>query len=268
MTHPADPLATYRAAYDHYERQHLQIAGFDREDGAHAVRHIPHKGDYGFISYVKPLGFDLGQEIAAQVAACRGRCQVLEWKVYSHDPAYLQSFAALEAAGFTVGEEEFLLCYDLAGHAPKDQGYKALDLRCLAAKADIDAAVAVQNTVFGTASAVSSDRLIANQEQRRADPNVAIDDLYAVYVDGGPVAVSRLSYHPASPFAGMWGGGTLKDHRGQGYYTAMVYARADAAIKLGKKYLIIEAAPTSKPIVEKLGFKLLGSTWPCEKVLV
>lgn len=261
-------LACYRADYDRHERAQLEIAGFDREDAGHVVRHIPHKGDYGFISYVKHEDFDLSAEIAAQVEACRGRCQVLEWKVYSHDPSHPQSFAALEAAGFTVGEEEFLLCYDLAEHAPKDKRYRELDLRCLATEADIDAAVAVQNTVFGTASAVSSDRLIANQQQRRADPNVAIDDLYAVYVGGEPVAVSRLSYHPASPFAGMWGGGTLESHRGKGYYTAMVHARADEAIKLGKKYLIIEAADTSKPIVERLGFKLLGSTWPCEKVLV
>lgn len=261
------PLDAYRAAYDHHERVQLEVAGFQRQDCPHVVRHLPTKGDYGFITYTKPAPFDIPQEIATQVAECRPHCQVLEWKVYSFDPLFQQTSAALEAAGFSQGEEEFLLVYDLTAHQPADLRYRSLDIRCLATKAAIEEAVGLQNAIFGEKTSVTPARLLDNQEARKRDPSIAIDDLYAVYLEDGPVAVSRLSHYPASPFAGMWGGGTLAAHRGKGYYAAMVNARADAAIALGKKYLMIEAASTSRPIVEKLGFQLLGSTWPWEKVL-
>lgn len=258
-------IAKVRAAYDHHERDLLEVAGFERQDRPHVVRHMPLHSDYGFITYTKPTAFDPQAEIRQQEAECKPFCQVLEWKLYSFDRHYDAMRSGLLAAGFQEDEEEYLLAYDLT-HYQAARG-APLDIRCLSRREDIEAAVAVQNEVFGVKASVSPDRLVANQADRAKDPSIAIDDLYAVYVDDQPVAVSRFSHYPGSPFAGMWGGGTLEAHRGKGYYTAMVHARAEAAIQLGKRYLFIEAAPTSRPIVEKLGFTLLGSTWPFEKVL-
>lgn len=271
-----DQRAQYRADYDHHERLLLEAAGYDRQDGPNLVRHMPRHNDYGFVTYTKPHDFDIEAEIAQQEAECKAHCQVLEWKLYSHDPHCERLRAALVQRGFSVGEEEYLLVYDLSEHAAREghdrsnssNAYKSLDIRRVSSAEDITALVDVQNIVFAGTATVTPDRLIANQVDRQRDANVSVDDLYGVYVQGSPVAVSRLSHNPPSPFAGMWGGGTLEEHRGKGYYTAMVYARADAAIALGKKYLFLEAASTSKPIVEGLGFQHIASTWPCEKVLV
>src|SRR4029079_14592326 len=41
---------------------------------------------------------------------------------------------------------------------------------------------------------------------------------------------------------------------GQGLYRALVAARAREAARLGAQYLIVDALPTSRPILQRLGF--------------
>ena len=60
------------------------------------------------------------------------------------------------------------------------------------------------------------------------------------------------------------GGGTVTSHRGHGHYRQLVAARAKDARAAGAKYLIVDALPTSRPILERLGFVHLTDTWPCE----
>ncbi|MFY9860709.1 MAG: hypothetical protein WAK80_09150, partial [Candidatus Cybelea sp.] len=61
----------------------------------------------------------------------------------------------------------------------------------------------------------------------------------------------------------LYGGGTMEQHRGRGFYRATVAARARDAIDFGARYLIVDALPTSQPILENLGFVRLTDTWPC-----
>jgi hypothetical protein len=65
-------------------------------------------------------------------------------------------------------------------------------------------------------------------------------------------------------FAGLYGGGTLKTHRRRGFYRALVAARAQDARELGARYLLVDALPTSRPILERMGFQRITDTWPCE----
>jgi hypothetical protein len=86
---------------------------------------------------------------------------------------------------------------------------------------------------------------------------------YLAREDGRAVSVGRLETHPDSEFAGLYGGGTLATHRGRGFYRAMVAARARDAIQLGARYLSVDALPTSRPILERLGFVHVTDSWPC-----
>jgi hypothetical protein len=81
---------------------------------------------------------------------------------------------------------------------------------------------------------------------------------------GEPVSIGRLYTHPDSAFGGLYGGGTLAAFRGRGFYRATVAARARDARELGARYLLVDALPTSRPILESLGFQHLTDTWPCE----
>jgi hypothetical protein len=86
---------------------------------------------------------------------------------------------------------------------------------------------------------------------------------YIAFMDGCPASVGRLETHPDSWFAGLYGGGTIERFRGRGLYRALVAARARMATELGARYLTVDALPTSRPILERLGFVRLTDTWPC-----
>ena len=77
------------------------------------------------------------------------------------------------------------------------------------------------------------------------------------------VSIGRLYSDLGSAFGGLYGGGTLEQYRRRGFYRATVAARARDAINVGARYLIIHRLPTSRPILEKLGFARLTDTWPC-----
>ncbi len=64
-------------------------------------------------------------------------------------------------------------------------------------------------------------------------------------------------------FGGLYGGGTLAAMRGRGFYRAVLTVRARDAITFGARYLIVDALPTSAPILGRLGFVKLTDTWPC-----
>ena len=79
-----------------------------------------------------------------------------------------------------------------------------------------------------------------------------------------PVSVARLLSAAGSHFGGLYGGGTIESHRGRGFYRKLIAARARDALHVGARYLIVDALPTSRPILEALGFEHLTDTWPCD----
>ena len=56
----------------------------------------------------------------------------------------------------------------------------------------------------------------------------------------------------------LGGAGTHPDHRGRGAYRALVRARWDAAVERGTPVLTIGAGAMSRPILERLGFSIVG----------
>ncbi len=91
---------------------------------------------------------------------------------------------------------------------------------------------------------------------RLGDPSL---EVYVAYADGAPVAAGRLEMAPGKAFAGLYGGGTAPAHRGRGIYRALVAARAAEARSRGYRYLTVDARETSRPILERLGFKRLAT---------
>jgi len=57
---------------------------------------------------------------------------------------------------------------------------------------------------------------------------------------------------------GWAGGGTRPEHRGRGAYRALVRARWDAAVERGTPILTVGAGAMSRPILERLGFTIVG----------
>ena len=82
------------------------------------------------------------------------------------------------------------------------------------------------------------------------------------YVDGQPVSGGRVDLEPGVDFAGMFGGVTLPEFRGRGLYRATVARRAELAREAGYRWLYVDALPTSRPILERVGFVALTTTTP------
>lgn len=195
--------------------------------------------------------------IAREIAHYRELGAGFEWKVYSHDqPADLLD--RLKRAGFAVGPHEAVLVYDLAQPFawPIEPGSTVQRVDRpdqIAVFRQLAEAIFAKDYTF-TATELAA-ALAAGSTQHRG---------YIAYAGDIPVSVGRLYTHPQSWFAGLYGGGTLPAWRGQGHYRALIAARARDAVALGARYLQVDALPTSRPILERLGFQWLTDTWPCD----
>jgi GNAT superfamily N-acetyltransferase len=160
----------------------------------------------------------------------------VEWKYWSHDmPADLPE--RLVAAGLVPEHEETTVVAEAASIAPPPGD---VDLR--EDRAAFDKLV---EQVFGRSYDIGEE----------AVPVVA-------FVDGKPVSGGRVDLTPAVDFAGMFGGVTLPEYRRRGLYRATVARRAEIAREAGYRWLYVEALPTSRPILERLGFVKLTTTTP------
>lgn len=195
--------------------------------------------------------------IAEQVAFFGGLGRAFEWKYYGHDrPADLPD--RLRAAGFVAGPEEALM---VAATADVPAAVLPAGLRLLDVDPDHDTAerlaqvAAVHEAAFGTDHAWLAEAL--------AGP-VAAGTTIAVLVLNGdePVSAARLDLHPGTDFASLWGGGTVPAWRGRGIYRATVAHRAALARVRGHHHLRTDALPSSRPILERIGFTRIDTTVP------
>ena len=172
-------------------------------------------------------------DVERVVARMRTAPGYVEWKHYGHDrPSDLPE--RLRAAGLIPRDEETLLVADANAISPTE----------------LELEVAPQEYV----------ELAASVFARRFDLS---DRTVPVIcrVDGIAVSGGRIDFYP-SDFAGLHGGVTLPAYRRRGLYTATVAKRAALARERGYRWLFVDALPTSRPILERLGFVRLTSTTP------
>lgn len=79
---------------------------------------------------------------------------------------------------------------------------------------------------------------------------------YVALLDGEVVAFAGALYGRSAVYLG--GGGTRPDQRGRGAYRALVRARWDAAVERGTPVLTVGAGAMSRPVLERLGFSIVG----------
>jgi hypothetical protein len=166
----------------------------------------------------------------ARLRACSGH---REWKLYGHDPDGLAE--RLLAAGLVPEDEETVLVAEAASIPPPEIEVVP------ATNAYVDLAA----QVFG---------------KRFSLPRNAVG--VVALVDGVPASGGRVDLEPGKDFAGLFGGVTLPAFRGRGLYRATVAERARIAREHGHRWVYVDALPTSRPILERLGFERLTTTTP------
>ena len=159
----------------------------------------------------------------------------VEWKYYSHDGSELRE--RLLAAGLEPDDEETVVVAEAASIPPPPDD---VELRLVT-----DEFVELAASVFGN---------------RFELPGKAV--AVAAVVDGQPVSGGRVDFEDGVEFAGLFGGITLPEFRRRGLYRATVAKRAELARERGYRWLYSDALPTSRPILERLGFVAITTTTP------
>lgn len=249
------------ALYDREERMAVTFPDMRREASDRVVRLAPLAPKRGFrdgvVIYSRLDEATVEPAIDQQMQAFAALGVNFEWKVFDHDtPADLRQ--RLLARGFESDEPEAIMALPLAQAPPALLAPPSHDVRLLDDPDVLDDVLAVQREVWqqehsGLAGYLR-DTMIQHPE---------LLSVYVVYDQGRPVASSWLYHDPASPFAGLWGGSTLEEHRGRGIYTALLAARVQQALRRGAAYLTIDASPMSAPIVQRFGFIYLATAWAC-----
>jgi hypothetical protein len=191
-------------------------------------------------------------EIArAELGDCR-----LEWKVYGHDaPPNLEE--CLLDAGFEPEALESVLVL-----AVNEEAVAAFDAPSCEIKRIHD--VEGLNDVAHIASEIGRTDVEEEKHRLASVLRDTPDELsvHVAYVDGEPVASGRIHLIENSSFAELAGGRTKTTHRNRGLFTALVASRLREALARDRTHVLVDALPTSEPILRKRGFQFVTHTQP------
>jgi hypothetical protein len=209
------------------------------------------------ISFCSLTGDIADAIIAEQAAHYRRLGTQVEWKVYQHDspPDLLQR---VERYGFKAGALETVLVLDLQNHPSWIDEAPTHSVIRIENEEHLDLYRQSAEQLFGKEHGSTTRELLSSIRRGSIRHRG-----YIVMEGKAAVSIGRLYNDLGSAFGGLYGGGTLEQYRRRGFYRAMVAARARDAVSVGARYLIVDALPTSRPILEKLGFLRLTGTWPC-----
>jgi GNAT superfamily N-acetyltransferase len=243
------------------ERQTIADTGVTLERTPFVVRAIGLESSWNGIVYSRFSPTETETIVNGEIQYFTQLNRDFEWKVYSHDePPDLLSH--LRSRAFRIGEEEALMFRDLQElpptlMTPPPEGVTVIPVRNEQSIADM---LSLESAIWSRAPSKTRDHLLSTL----SDPlqrNIG----FVAYSDRKPIGFGRVTTSPQSQLSGLWGGSVLPDFRGRGVYRALLSARIQHVLRYDSiRYLRVDALPTSRPILEKYGFKIVASTWPAE----
>ena len=256
------------AAYDAQIRRDLTppIPTWEVEDLGRIIRQTaPATGRTGaFIGWNDFAGLDsdaIDALIAEQVAYFAEVGRHSEWKHYDHDaPADLSD--RLVAAGLQREEPEALVVGE--SRAVLDACHAAgtadgIRVRVASVPDDLPAIAELHEVVWGEDWSWLADELEEEKATRADDIEIFVAEDEAT---DALMCSAWVRFQPGTDFAGLWGGSTHPDWRRRGAYRALVAVRAELAAARGVRYLQVDSAPDSQPILRRLGLVRLATTTP------
>lgn len=258
--HTADGEEPASALFRRYAAQRRTLAppGFRLETPPGLTRLLPLRPDLdGTVMFAELAAETCDAAIAAESARFAALGCGLEWKVHAFDtPADLP--ARLQRHGFAPDDTEAFMVYPLAAHRPRPRR-AGVAIEHVTTPAAIAAVVAVQEEVWRLSLPWLADALAA------ALPTTSI---FLAIADGAPVGTGWIDWIAGSDFADLHGGAVLPAWRGRGIYSALFDVRADEARTRGLPWLAVDAAPMSRPILERRGFRFICETTPWRRPAV
>ncbi|MDT0264356.1 hypothetical protein [Jatrophihabitans lederbergiae] len=241
------------ATFNRQLRQNLRSAPVTSVERDEFVTRVISEGWSGVV-WSDLADADVDEVIAREVTRFTGMSW--EWKHYSGDrPADLSE--RLLSAGFIADPPESVMVAEIGGLNLGAAPPHGVELVTVTTDEDVEALVRLHDAVFG------GDHTALGQEMA-ASLGAAEPAVVGMIARVGETTVSagRVEFHDGTAFASIWGGGTLPEWCRRGIFRALVARRAALASDRGFRYLQVDAMPTSRPILARLGFVELAITTP------
>jgi GNAT superfamily N-acetyltransferase len=249
-----------RQIYDREQRRDVQYVDTRREATAQVVRHIQTAGrQQGWVLWSDLNEDNVEDAITAQIDYFESIGYNFEWTVNEHDtPADLKQ--RLLNRGFVprYPDEDAIMVLDLEAHPGLLNQSVPDSIRRLTQPEEIAGLVELLNAVWDEDLTPLGEDLA---RQLRHTPEAI--SIYAAFDGDRVVSGAWTQFTPDNRFASLWGGSTLPAYRKQGLYTGLLATRAGEAHERGKRFLRVDAAPMSRPILEKLGFVCITMASAC-----
>ena len=243
--------------FDHDERREAFYPGMRREIAPPLIRQIDPSGG-GSVIIHSQLDHENTESVIRRETDYFSQLGLdFEWKVFDYDqPEDLK--CRLEKQGFEVDAAEALLALDLQTGPGSLTLPASSEVRRVRDSRAIQDLVSVQNAVWDG----NHDWLARRLEGDLKNAPEALS-VYVAYEEDVPVSTAWIRFSARGRFASLWGGSTLPASRGKGFYAALVTVRLREAVERGFRFATVDAQPTSRPILEKRGFKLLTQAHAC-----
>ena len=253
------PDRAERDLFERYARarRHARLPGFHLDARADVTRHLPSgDDDEALLSFARFPDAQADRRIDEELADLGRRGLAAEWKVHGFDaPEDLR--ARLVERGLTLHHVEALMVLQVAeapAVAHSAPGFVVEEARGTA----LDELARFQEEVW-------SCRLpwLAGVLHEMADPATGSGLAFCARDESGRVAGSGwIDFHGGSEFAQLCGGAVRADCRGKGVYSALFGKRLAECRVRSVPFIAVDAAPMSRPILERKGLRFVCATIP------
>ena len=246
---PTEIFKRYRA-----ERRHQPIPGFICDALPHLSRYSAATGSAeGFVVFARLDHRNVEQQIDEQISHFDRLGQNFEWKVYDLDaPPNLK--ALLESRGFSCEHAEAFMVLPVDDW-PVGRRDSAIKIEKVT-REQLPAFVALEGEIWPDVAGH------LERYARELETQPESMSIYRASFEGRPAGTGRVSYLSGATFADLNGGGVHPSLRGRGIFTALLSCRIEEARARGYRWVAVDAAPMSHPILTRKGFQHVCWTYP------
>ncbi len=240
--------------YHRQMRIEIEYPDMQKEVLPHIVRFTRPAPGRSIVLYSELDESNVDRVIRQQIEDFQRKDLPFDWKVFDSDePADLKQ--RLQDFGFESDLEEgdtgAIMVKELAPATGGPRQTSVADIRRIQEPQQLRDVIEIMEAVWGGDFSWISARLGGHMNV----PGYL--SVFVAYIGREPASAGWIYYPENSQFASLWAGSTKPQFRGSGLYTALLEARTREAMRRGRRFLIVEANPNSRPIVEKHGFRLL-----------
>lgn len=240
-----------------HARRAVRVPGYTLQAADDVTRHLPQGAEDEALIWLARFTFsNADRRIGEELELLRQRGWQAEWKVQEFDePPDLK--ARLEAHGLANHHVEALMVLDVARTARRS----FRDVRDVSVKEaspdELDDIVALGEEVWKCRMPWLGHSLREMTHPLRGTAKVFCARTHERVVGSG-----WIEFHDGSRFAQLCGGSLLAAYRGRGLYSRLFERRLEEARMRGVPYVAVDAAPMSRPILERRGFRFVCHTYP------